>query len=188
MGSRNRQLDLEENLSYGIVPIGMAMRPLVYYPSPTLRRLTLPVASLDAAVRALAADLADTMRSANGIGLAAPQVGRLERVIVVGTSDSVLTFVNPEITKVSRQREDGEEGCLSIPGVFGVVSRASQIEVRAMDLHGNPVQCTAERLLARVIQHEIDHLNGILFIDRMYRLTSGVEQLRKLWAQAAAKA
>lgn len=160
----------------------MAIKPLVYYPSPILRQVAPPVRSVDARVRRLATALADTMRSANGIGLAAPQVGVLERVIVISSSDGVLTLVNPEIVSSSGQQEDGEEGCLSIPGVFGTVRRDRQIAVRALNLGGASMQFTAEGMFARVVQHEVDHLNGVLIVDRFVRFTAGRDRMVQLWA------
>lgn len=163
----------------------MARLPLQYYPSPALRQVAVRVADPGArSVQELARAMGATMLAAEGIGLAAPQVGIGQRVIVVRAQDGFASFVNPEVIDCSKRQEDGEEGCLSIPGIFGVVRRPYQVKIRAVSLAGKAVTMDAEGLTARVLQHEIDHLNGVLFIDRWLKITSGAERLRELWDRA----
>lgn len=132
--------------------------------SPVLRTETTPVAGVTDDLRRLVDDMFETMHAAQGIGLAAPQVGRLERVAVVQVDEDMLVLVNPEIvTPIGKER--AEEGCLSIPDIYGDVERAARVTVRALDLEGKPFEREASGLLARAIQHEIDHLHGKLFID-----------------------
>lgn len=109
----------------------------------------------------------NTMRRSQGIGLAAPQVGVSQRLIVIAFQKEPLILFNPEISKKSFKKESGEEGCLSVPGVFGLVKRHYKISVAALDKSEKKINFVAEGMLARVIQHEVDHLNGILFIDRI---------------------
>jgi peptide deformylase len=162
----------------------MATLPLQYYPAPLLRRVAEPVVDFSSPkLRHLVSHLADTMRAAAGIGLAAPQIGVSQRVIVVSDPGGLLALVNPEILDFSRRRESGEEGCLSIPGVFGWVKRPWRVTVAAWTPAGQPVRFTAEALTARIIQHEVDHCNGILFIDRVHQFTAGESRLSELWRQ-----
>jgi peptide deformylase len=147
------------------------LRPILIYPDPLLLRKAVPVSRVDDKIRELVRDLFETMRAASGVGLAATQIGVGKRVIVVDISHveqdlAPLALVNPEIVE-SRGLEEGTEGCLSIPGVEGVVPRAESVLVKAQDEQGRPVQIPARGLLARALQHEIDHLDGILFIDRI---------------------
>lgn len=147
------------------------LRPILIYPDPFLLKRAAPVKRVDERIRGLIRDLFETMHAASGVGLAATQVGDGNRVIVVDISHvepeaAPLALVNPEIVE-SRGLEEGSEGCLSIPGVEGVVPRAESVLVKALDGHGRPVQIPAHGLLARALQHEIDHLDGILFIDRI---------------------
>jgi peptide deformylase len=132
--------------------------------SPILRAETKVVAEVRDDLRKLANDMFDTMYKAKGIGLAAPQVGRSERLAVVDVDDQRFVLVNPEIVW-EEGSERAEEGCLSIPDIFGEVDRAQRVLVRAIDLDGNPLELEATDLLARCLQHEIDHLHGRLFID-----------------------
>jgi peptide deformylase len=132
--------------------------------SPVLRTETTPVTEITDDLRRLVEDMFDTMRAAQGIGLAAPQVGRLERVAVVDVDNDPIVLINPEIIAESG-KERAEEGCLSIPDIYGDVDRAARVTVRAMDLEGNTFERDATELLARAFQHEIDHLHGKLFID-----------------------
>lgn len=144
----------------------MALLPIRVLGDPVLRERTRPVGAVTDELRALVGDMLETMYAAEGIGLAAPQVGRTERVTVVdlGEGDGPLVLVNPEI--VSRAgSERGEEGCLSIPEIFGDVDRATDVVVRALDRDGAPIEVAATGLLARCILHEVDHLDGRLFID-----------------------
>jgi len=135
---------------------------------PILRSKASPVTSFDADLAQLAADMHETMKD-RGVGLAAPQVGRMLRMFVFnsGEEGQMGTLVNPEIVWRSEETEEMEEGCLSIPGTYFPVVRALKVRVRAQDLTGAPVETEGEGYLARIFQHEIDHLDGILFIDRL---------------------
>lgn len=134
--------------------------------SPILRQRTQPVAEITDELRRLVTDMFETMYAAKGIGLAAPQVGRSERVAVVDVDDRPLVIINPEITdREGTQR--GEEGCLSIPDIYGEVDRAERVVVRALDIEGESFEVEATELLSRCLQHEIDHLDGKLFIDHL---------------------
>jgi peptide deformylase len=143
------------------------------YGDPVLRKRAAEVKTFDDALRRRIADMRETMHAYQGVGLAATQVGVLERVLVVdvpldeqGESRAVYALVNPVIeSRASSQ--DSEEGCLSIPGIFEDVTRALEIRVRYQDEHGNPAVLEAEGYLARAIQHEVDHLDGVLFVDRL---------------------
>ncbi|MBI2460054.1 MAG: peptide deformylase [Candidatus Rokubacteria bacterium] len=141
------------------------------YGDPILRRRAAPVAEITPEVQRLIDDMVETMYDALGIGLAATQVGVALRVLVVDAGGgAVRTYINPEI--VERHGEVvGEEGCLSLPGIFADVARAERVVVEARDREGRPVRERAEGLLARVFQHEIDHLDGILFIDRLDKVS-----------------
>lgn len=138
---------------------------LIIQPNPLLRTECDPVTAVTEDTRELIAGMEKIMKKYNGIGLAAPQVGVIQRVILINTKDGVLPMVNPQITKKSRAQETGEEGCLSLPDFFGPVKRHIDITVRFFDSQGAQCSLEASGLLARVIQHEIDHLNGVLFID-----------------------
>jgi peptide deformylase len=146
-------------------------REILVYPDPFLARKAVPVAAVDDRIRALIRDMFETMYSAEGIGLAATQVGVGKRVIVLDVSPvdetiPPLAVVNPEI--VSRSGSvTGVEGCLSVPGVQGEVIRAETVLVRGLDERGNPHRIQAAGILSRALQHEIDHLDGILFIERI---------------------
>lgn len=147
------------------------LRQILTYPDPFLLRKAAPVTRVDEKIRELVRDMFETMYAASGVGLAAPQVGVGKRVIVVDISPvdenvAPMALVNPDIVDRKGMAE-GTEGCLSIPGVEGMVQRADSVLVRALDPQGQPFQVRAEGLLARALQHEIDHLDGILFIDRI---------------------
>ncbi|MCM8746027.1 peptide deformylase [Thermomicrobium sp. CFH 73360] len=153
----------------------MAVRTIITEGDPRLRQKSLRMRTVDDEVRRLAQDLWDTVRAARGLGLAAPQIGVLRRIIVVsippdyveeGDPGVELTLINPEIVRASG-RQVGLEGCLSIPGWYGEVPRFMHVTVKALDLDGREVRIKGSGLLARVLQHEIDHLDGILFIDRI---------------------
>jgi peptide deformylase len=131
---------------------------------PVLRKETTPVAEITDELRALIGDMYATMYAAEGIGLAAPQVGRTERVAVVDVEGAKYTLINPEVIDQAGSAR-AEEGCLSIPDVYGDVTRPEQVVVRAMDEMGNTFEVQAGELLGRCLQHEIDHLDGKLFID-----------------------
>ena len=145
----------------------MALLDILHFPDPRLRIKAKPVAAVTAATRSLIADMLETMYAAPGIGLAATQVGVEQRVIVVDVSDESdepLAFINPEILS-QEGTEVMQEGCLSVPGVYEDVERAERIRVRALDRNGKRLEFDADGLLAVCIQHEIDHLNGKLFVD-----------------------
>ena len=145
----------------------MALLNILEFPDPRLRKSARPVETVDNALRRLVDDMLETMYHAPGIGLAAPQVNQHKRVIVIDVSenkDSPLCLINPEI--IARQGEsEMEEGCLSVPGFFEKVKRAEKITVSALDREGRPFRLDAEGLLAVCVQHEIDHLQGLLFVD-----------------------
>ena len=132
--------------------------------APVLRQETRLVTEVTDDIRRLIDDMFETMYAARGIGLAAPQVGRLERVAVVDVDDNPFAIVNPEII-LREGAQRGEEGCLSIPEIYGEVERAARVVVRALDRYGKEFEVDATELLARCLQHEIDHLHGRLFID-----------------------
>jgi peptide deformylase len=132
---------------------------------PILREETTPVDRVTSELRTLVKNMFETMYLAKGIGLAAPQVGRTERLTVIDVDDNPLVVINPEIISASNAKAKAEEGCLSIPDVYGDVERPATVRVRAMDLEGKMFEVEAADLLARCFQHEIDHLHGKLFID-----------------------
>jgi peptide deformylase len=138
---------------------------IVIYPDKTLRVKCAEIKKVDDKIRRLLSDMELTMKEKDGVGLAGPQVGKTIRVIIVNTKDGPLAMINPKITKKSWLKEAGEEGCLSIPNFYGEVKRHKKINVSYTDKHDKKIRLSAEGLLARVIQHEVDHLNGVLFID-----------------------
>ena len=142
----------------------MTPLPLRMLGDPILRKETTPVTSITGDLRLLIDAMFTTMHAARGIGLAAPQVGRLERLAIVDIKDEPIVLINPEILASSGMERD-EEGCLSIPDIYGDVDRPSTVSFRAMDREGNVFEREVDGLLARCIQHEIDHLHGKLFID-----------------------
>ena len=146
----------------------MALLPILQFPDARLHKVAKPVAAVDDRIKALLADMLETMYDAKGIGLAATQVDVHERVIVIDVSeerDQPLVLINPEITWASPEREVGEEGCLSVPGIYDGVERASRIRVQALDGEGQSRSIEAEGLLAVCIQHEMDHLLGKVFVE-----------------------
>lgn len=153
----------------------MALLKILLEGDPRLRQKALKIRHPEESLKSLADDMHETMDAAPGVGLAGPQVGVMRRIIVVhvsedyldeGSPDMRMTLLNPEIVK-GHGEEYGQEGCLSIPGWVGEVRRMSTITVKAMDLDGRNVRIKADGWLARILQHEIDHLDGILFVDRM---------------------
>ena len=137
---------------------------------PVLRTKAAPVAKITEELKKLASDMFDTMYAEEGVGLAAPQVGISERLIVVDPhleDSEKFALFNPEILESSKVTEKGEEGCLSIPGLRDVVERSSRVRVKGVTPEGETKEFEAEGLLARILQHEIDHLDGVLFIDRL---------------------
>jgi len=142
----------------------VSLLPIRVLGDPVLRERTVPVRAVTDELRTLIADMLETMYVAEGIGLAAPQVGRSERITVVDVDGEAIVLVNPEILERSGN-DRAEEGCLSIPEIFGDVDRADAIVVRALDRDGTVFELEATGLLARCIQHEVDHLDGKLFVD-----------------------
>ena len=146
----------------------MALLPILNFPDPRLRTKAKPVTVVNDAIRTLASDMLETMYAAPGIGLAASQVDKHIQLIVMDLSedrDNPLVFINPKITPLSDETQPYEEGCLSIPEVYEKVDRSAKIKIDALDLQGNPFTLEAEGLLAVCIQHEMDHLDGKLFVD-----------------------
>jgi peptide deformylase len=139
--------------------------PLRVLGDPILREESKPVTVVTAEIKQLLEAMFETMYAARGIGLAAPQVGRTERIAVVDVDEEPMVLINPEILESSNATEKAEEGCLSIPDIYGDVERPETVRVRAMDADGNVFEREASGLLARCLQHEIDHLHGKLFID-----------------------
>ncbi len=137
------------------------------YPDPILRRKAREIEKIDDATRELAHQMVETLVARRGYGLAAPQVGVLKRLIIVDVEDDFHILVNPRILEESEERVLGIEGCLSIPGVEAEVERAPSVRVSALNLDGEPVELERSELVARVLQHEIDHLDGVLFIDHL---------------------
>ena len=145
----------------------MTILHILHFPDPRLREKAQPIAVVDDSIRVLAQDMLDTMYDAPGIGLAAPQVNVLKRLIVIDISENntdPVCLVNPQVIDRA-EIETTEEGCLSVPGIYENVDRAAQISVRALDLKGDTVEFDADGMLAVCIQHEIDHLDGKLFVD-----------------------
>lgn len=150
----------------------MALLPILRYPDPRLHKIAAPVEHVDESIRKLVADMAETMYEAPGIGLAATQVDVHKQVIVIDISEDksrLLTLVNPEILELAGEQLC-EEGCLSVPGIYEKVSRAERVKVRALNLQGESFTLEAEGLLAVCIQHEIDHLQGKVFVEHLSRL------------------
>lgn len=143
----------------------MAEREVVKYPDPVLRMQTKSVSKIDPATKKLIREMTAIMHAANGVGLAANQVGSLQRLFVYDDGTTSGTLVNPEIVCCTGE-QIGPEGCLSFPGLQGDVKRANEIVIKGLNGNGKPVKINAEGFLARVFQHEFDHLNGKLFIDR----------------------
>jgi peptide deformylase len=160
----------------------MTLRKIVTLPDPVLKRKAHTVNQFDKNLHALLDDMVETMRAAPGVGLAAPQIGLSERIIVIeyyerpedeeveDAPKKVWAVINPEIVKTSEEMLMGVEGCLSIPGLIGEVERHAAVQVRGLNRHGKPMKVKAKGWLARIFQHEIDHLNGVLFTERATRL------------------
>lgn len=149
----------------------MAVREIIKYPDPILKRRTEPVLKINEEIRSLVKDLEETMYAAPGVGLAANQIGVSLRVAVVNVlgpekKDGLIVLINPEI--IYREGEESaEEGCLSVPGIWEVVKRAKKVVVKTQTLEGNTIELEGTGLLGRAYQHEIDHLDGIVFLDRL---------------------
>jgi len=166
----------------------MALLPIITLPDPRLRQISTPIESLDAAVLTLLDDMLETMYAAPGIGLAAVQVAVPKRVVVIDTAKkdepkNPLFLINPEIVWASEDLGVYEEGCLSVPDYFEEVQRPARVRVRHLDRKGETVEFDADGLLATVVQHELDHLEGGLFIDHLSRLKR--DRVVKKFAKAA---
>ena len=166
----------------------MTIKPLIILPDPILRQVSKPIETMDGEVKKLADDMLETMYDAPGIGLAAIQIGVARRMLVLdvskeGEDKKPLVFINPEIVASSDARSVYEEGCLSIPDYYAEVERPAAIKVRHLDRDGKEQLTEADGLLATCLQHEIDHLNGVLFIDYLSRLKR--ERVTKRFAKAA---
>mgnify|MGYP003504942077 CR=1 FL=1 len=146
----------------------MAVLPILSFPDPRLRTIAKPVKQVNDQIRQLAADMFETMYAAPGIGLAATQVDHHIQLIVMDLSESKdqpLVFINPKITTLTEETQPYEEGCLSVPQIYDKVERPSRVKINALDLNGEAFEMEADGLLAVCIQHEMDHLNGKLFVD-----------------------
>ncbi len=151
----------------------MAKLEILEFPDPRLRTVAKPVETVDDALRKLIDDMIETMYEASGIGLAASQVNVHKRVLVIDiseTRDQPQVFINPEITPLTEELAPYEEGCLSVPGFYEKVERPSRVRIKALDRNGEPFELETDGLLATCIQHEIDHLDGKLFVDYVSRL------------------
>jgi peptide deformylase len=170
----------------------MTIKPLIILPDPLLRQVSKPIERVDAETKRLAQDMLDTMYDAPGIGLAAVQIGVERRMLVIDVSRedeerTPLVFINPEILTSSDDRSVYEEGCLSIPDYYAEVERPAKVTVKYIDRDGMDQMVEAEGLLATCLQHEIDHLNGVLFIDHISRLKRDMV-IKKFTKAAKAKA
>jgi peptide deformylase len=145
----------------------MAVLPMVTYPNPVLRRKARRVASIDGSIGRLIDDMVETMREIGGVGLAAPQVGVSLRVAVIELpGEEIIVLINPKIVKRSGERQV-EEGCLSLPGYRGEIQRSVKVTVKGLDRYGREIRIKGEGLLAQALEHEIDHLNGTIYIDHL---------------------
>ncbi len=170
----------------------MTLRQIIHLPEPILRKKAKPVAKFDRDLQSLIDDMVETMREAPGVGLAAPQINLPMQLAVVEYGEhedeeepkedappppkKLYVLINPEIIKTSEEKVMGIEGCLSIPGLVGEVERHESIQVRALNRHGKPVKHKVDGWMARIFQHEIDHLNGVLFTDRAVRVWKPSEE------------
>lgn len=154
---------------------------VLHFPDPRLRQPARPVEHFGTpALRERIEAMIHLMRKQHGIGLAATQVGLPLQLAVIELKDGPLTIINPHLDVLAAETDDDEEGCLSVPRVYGTVPRAKRLRLRAVDVSGTPFEVNAAGLFARVIQHEYDHLQGALFLDRCTQITSGLEEARRL--------
>lgn len=164
------------NICGKLAQIGEYMMEILTLPNLILRQKAQEIENvLGMRIRKLISEMIKTMRENKGIGLAGPQIGELIRLMIVETKEGAKEFINPKITWQSKKEEIDEEGCLSIPTVYGLVKRSQEIEIEFIDKTGKKNKLKAQGLFARVLQHEIDHLDGILFIDRLIKQTSGAK-------------
>ena len=152
----------------------MAMRKILTDQDPALHKVCRPVEKFDRRLHTLLDDMAETLAEANGVGLAAPQVGILRRVVIVDTGEEILELVNPELLETDGEQE-GCEGCLSVPGKYGLVKRPYYAKVRAQDRNGEWFEAEGEELIARCFCHELDHLDGIVYTQVMERFLTEEE-------------
>ena len=152
----------------------MGMRKILTDKEPSLHKVCKPVTKFDWRLHKLLDDMAETLEEANGVGLAAPQVGILRRVVIVDTGDGILELVNPTLVETSGE-QTGPEGCLSVPGRYGLVKRPYYAKVRAQDRNGNWFEAEGEELIGRCFCHELDHLDGILYTEIMERFLTEEE-------------
>ncbi|MBQ9168827.1 MAG: peptide deformylase [Oscillospiraceae bacterium] len=152
----------------------MGLRKILTDKDPALHKVCKPVVSFDRKLHKLLDDMAETLADANGVGLAAPQVGILRRVVIVDTGEEILELVNPTMVQTSGEQE-GPEGCLSVPGKYGLVKRPYKAKVRAQDRNGDWYEVEAEELIARCFCHELDHLDGIVYTEVMERFLTDEE-------------
>ncbi len=169
----------------------MAIRPILVLPDERLRAVADEIDTVDDEIRTLAEDMIETVHDAPGIGLAAPQIGVMRRIIVVDVAEkdeppAPFAMINPEILAVSEETAVSEEGCLSIPEIYYEVERPAEVTVRYLDLDGKSVETHATGRLAVVVQHEIDHLDGVLYIDYLSRLKR--DRVIKKFQKAARRA
>jgi peptide deformylase len=186
--SRPLQIGAFDPLRSASYLAAMAIRPIIVLPDKRLRLVSEPVARIDADVKKLVADMFDTMYEAPGVGLAAIQVGVPKRVVTIDATrgeeeKQPVALINPEIVWSSEETIGHEEGCLSIPEYLDEVERAERVRVRFLDLEGKRQEVEADGLLARVLQHEVDHINGVLFIDHLSKLKR--DRVIKKYAKAA---
>ncbi|MBI4414905.1 MAG: peptide deformylase [Candidatus Kerfeldbacteria bacterium] len=159
----------------------MKRRPVLHLPDPDLRRVAETISPFKRSeLEPLFEEMVATMRQLRGIGLAATQIGLHQRVAVIELKDGPIILINPVMKKLSRKQEIDEEGCLSVPGIFGLVPRSFSLTLVAYDMDGKKFTSDAHGLFARVIQHEVDHLNGKVFVDRCTKLTAGHDRAQSL--------
>ncbi len=171
-----------------ITYLARMIRPILQLPDPVLRQVSTPVEKIDAEIKKLIEDMFETMYDAPGVGLAAVQIGVTKRVVTIDATRGEeekhpMVFINPEIVSASDEKDSKEEGCLSITEFYEEVERPSEVKVRYMDEKGKTHEIEADGLLARALQHEIDHLNGVLFIDHISKLKR--DRVTKKFVKAA---
>lgn len=161
----------------------MALRNILTEGEPALNKVSRRVTRFDDRLHMLIDDMVDTLEDANGVGLAAPQVGVLRRVVVVDAGDEILEMVNPEILEESGE-QTGMEGCLSVPGKYGIVTRPNLVKIRAQDRDGNWYEAEGEELIARAFCHELEHLDGHLYTEKVERFLTD-DEIKALCEEAA---
>jgi peptide deformylase len=164
----------------------MAIMPVIKMDNPLLHQRAKKVRKIDSSIQELIDDMVETMHGVEGVGLAAPQVGVPLQVVVIQIpeDEEIITLINPEIVKTSEDTEMMTEGCLSLPGYRGEVKRFTSVTVKARDSQGKPIRVKGEGLLAQVLQHEVDHINGVVFVDHL----ESMNELHKLEEEVAEEA